>query len=82
MSAPAKGPSTHARSQPIDQSSVWVYGSLVQGDDFLAGKTSRRALSAEALTALDIHAGPFRVSVDSEDSEGIVRDFLQVLDAL
>ncbi|MBD9517898.1 trans-sulfuration enzyme family protein [Pseudomonas sp. PDM22] len=46
------------------------------------GKTSHRALSAEALTALDIHAGTIRVSVGIEDSEDIVRDFLQALDAL
>ncbi len=46
------------------------------------GKTSHRALSAEALTALDIHDGTIRVSVGIEDSEDIVRDFLQALDAL
>lgn len=46
------------------------------------GKTSHRALSAEALTALDIHDGTIRVSVGIEDSEDIVQDFLQALDAL
>jgi cystathionine gamma-synthase (EC 2.5.1.48) len=46
------------------------------------GKTSHRALSAEALTALDIHDGTIRVSVGIEDSEDIVSDFLQALDAL
>ncbi|NMZ60379.1 trans-sulfuration enzyme family protein [Pseudomonas nitroreducens] len=46
------------------------------------GKTSHRALSAEALTALDIHDGTIRVSVGIEDSQDIVSDFLQALDAL
>lgn len=46
------------------------------------GKTSHRALSAAALTALDIHDGTIRVSVGIEDSEDIVQDFLQALDAL
>ena len=46
------------------------------------GKTSHRALSAEALTALDIHDGTIRVSVGIEDSQDIVQDFLQALDAL
>ncbi|MCP1652232.1 trans-sulfuration enzyme family protein [Pseudomonas nitroreducens] len=46
------------------------------------GKTSHRALSAEALTALDIHDGTIRVSVGIEDREDIVHDFLQALDAL
>ncbi|WP_371231013.1 PLP-dependent aspartate aminotransferase family protein [Pseudomonas sp. QE6] len=46
------------------------------------GKTSHRALSADALTALDIHDGTIRVSVGIEDSQDIVQDFLQALDAL
>ncbi|MDF3935579.1 trans-sulfuration enzyme family protein [Pseudomonas citronellolis] len=46
------------------------------------GKTSHRALSPEALAQLDIHDGTVRVSVGIEDSEDIVADFLQALDAL
>lgn len=46
------------------------------------GKTSHRALSSEALAELDIHDGTIRVSVGIEDSEDIVADFLQALDAL
>ncbi|SDI05626.1 trans-sulfuration enzyme family protein [Pseudomonas panipatensis] len=46
------------------------------------GKTSHRALSAAALAQLEIHDGTLRVSVGIEDSEDIIADFLQALDAL
>lgn len=46
------------------------------------GKTSHRALCAEALAELDIHDGSIRVSVGIEDSADIIADFLQALDAL
>lgn len=46
------------------------------------GKTSHRALSAEALAELDIHDGTIRVSVGIEDAEDIVADFRQALDRL
>ncbi len=46
------------------------------------GKTSHRALSAEALAELDIHDGTIRVSVGIEDADDIVADFRQALDRL
>ncbi|MCY1299865.1 Cystathionine gamma-synthase [compost metagenome] len=44
------------------------------------GKTSHRALSAEALSELDIHDGTIRVSVGIEEAADIVADFVQALD--
>ncbi|MDH4607354.1 PLP-dependent aspartate aminotransferase family protein [Pseudomonas sp. BN102] len=44
------------------------------------GKTSHRALSAQALAELDIHDGTIRVSVGIEDADDIVADFQQALD--
>ncbi len=44
------------------------------------GKTSHRALSAEALAELDIHDGTIRVSVGIENADDIVADFLWALD--
>jgi len=46
------------------------------------GKTSHRALSAEALAELDIHEGTIRVSVGIEDAADIIGDFVQALDRL
>lgn len=46
------------------------------------GKTSHRALSPEALAALDIHEGTVRVSVGIESGDDIVADFLQALDRI